>query len=720
MADVPTYCRICEPLCGLIATVEDGRLVSVRGDRDNPLSQGFHCVKSNAMIDVVYDPDRLLRPQRRTGAPGQFEPVDWDIALSDTAGRLRRIVADHGPEAVAFHVGNPPYFSFSAPLALEGLQRALGTPYRYGVNAEDFATRMVANRLLYGNPALFLKPDLWHTDFALVVGANPLVSHGSGVTEPRFSDALKGIVDRGGRVVVVDPRRSETARHFEHIPIRAGTDGWLLAALVRELLRLPTRNEPWLARFVTGVEALRVAVEPFSPEAAEPVTGIPAETTRRLARDFHASPSATVYGRTGSCTQQYGTVVNVLLDALCWVTANVDRAGGLLWPWGPIDFARLAQLTGLATYGKVHSVARGYPDVAGQLPSRALAQDILTDGPNRIRAVVMIGANPVITSGGGGPPLEEALERLDLFVSLDPYVTETSKHAHYVFPTSTWFEREDLPLTYLGLMLRPTIMATPAVIDRIGDTRDEWDILDELARRMGLGGAYPLAAQRFLARFGIRPGPRTMIDAAIRLTPIGDLFGLRRSGTSWAKLLRLHPHGKALRDDLPTGRLRRRFRTRSVRVDLAPAPIVAELERLAHDAPDADEPYPLRAHGLREARSHNSWLHNAARLMPAGRSYAALVNPTDGEAAGLEDGGPARITSESGTLTVTVRFNNDVSPGNVALPHGWGHAGGWQRANAAGGANSNILVSSEVERLAAMSVLSGIPVRLEPVSEEVP
>ncbi|HEV7687293.1 MAG TPA: molybdopterin-dependent oxidoreductase, partial [Acidimicrobiia bacterium] len=243
-----TYCRICEPLCGLVATVEDGRITGVRGDKDNPLSQGFCCVKSEAMVDVVYDSDRVLQPLRRNASGDGFTTTGWDQAQSDIAARLCRIIAEHGPESVAVMHGNPPGFNYSSLLALEGFQKAIGTPYKYGVNAEDAASRMAANAILYGNPAIMLRPDFWNTDFALILGSNLYISHGSLVTEPRLREALKGIVERGGRVVVVDPRRTETARQFEHLPIRAGSDGWLLAAVIRELLAVPIRDQVFLDR----------------------------------------------------------------------------------------------------------------------------------------------------------------------------------------------------------------------------------------------------------------------------------------------------------------------------------------------------------------------------------------------------------------------------------------------------------------------------------------
>jgi formate dehydrogenase len=723
MTEHTTYCRICEPLCGLVATVEEGRIVGVRGDKENPLSQGFQCVKSEAMLDIVYDDERVVRPQVRDEATKTFSDVSWDRALGDIAERLTKIIAEDGPAAVAVFHGNPSAFNYSSLLALQGLQQAIGTPLRYGINSEDGASRLAASALLYGVPTLLPKPDLWNGQLALVLGANPYVSHGSGVTEPRIRTALKGIVERGGRVIVIDPRRTETARQFEHLPIRSGTDAWLLAALLREILDRPLRDPGWALRWVSGLVGLRAALDRFTPARAEEQTGVPSTVIVDLAESLATSPSALVYTRTGACTQAFGTLVNALGDLVCAATANIDRRGGLLWPWGPIDFDQFAEKAGMATYRSTASRVRGLPEIIGMLPSQALAEDITTPGPGRVRALIAMAGNPVLSSGGGGPRLSAALEQLDLHVALDLYVTETSRHAHYVLPTPTWYERDDLPLLWLGAMLRPTAMATDPVIDRIGDTRTEWEILDDLARRMGHGGAYPSAGLRRLAKLGIRVSPRTMADALLRLGPAGDRFGLRRGGLSWRKLLRDHPHGVAVREELPVGVLGKKLRTDDRKIRADHPEIIEELSRL--DGSDALDPeFPMRAHGQRTTRSQNTWMHNSERLMPPTRRYEATMNTGDASARGIADGDTVEIRSCDGRIRALVRLSDDESIGNISLPHGWGQNAGWTRANAAGGPNSNELVATNtegIERLAGMSVLNGIPVEVRLVrSVEIP
>jgi formate dehydrogenase len=687
-------------------------LVSVRPNQQNPLSQGFMCPKPKGVVDVTYDPDRVLQPLRRTGAPGQFETVSWDEALTDISRRLNALLAARGGRAVAGFIGNPPFFNYSAPLALDGFLAAIKSPWKYCINAEDAASRLAANAILYGSSAYILKPDLWRTHFAVVIGANPLVSHGSLVNEPLMKEALDRIVERGGRVIVVDPRRSETARRFEHIPLNGGSDTWFLLGLVNVLLTEGLVNHSFVRAHTQGLEELNRLVFGIPVARCAEECGVGADVITALARDLAAAPSAVIYGRTGTCTQLFGTLNNLLQDFALALTGNIDRPGGWLFGWGPVDFARFCQIAGLDTFGKHRTRVRGMPDVMGMLPSQGLPDDILEPGLDQIRALVTVGGNPAHTSGAANR-MAEALESLDLFFAFDLYVNETNKHAHYVLPVPTFFEREDFPLAFIGNMLRPTVFATEAVITPAGEVRSEWDVLNEVTRRIGRGGTYSVAPLRWLAKAGVRMKPRTMADFLFRTSAVGDWYGLRRGGLSWAKLVKHHPNGKQLRSDLPTGLLESKLRTKDKRIPLAPPELRSELARL--QAVRRDHRFPLRLIGRREHRTHNSWLHNVERLVETGRRQRALVNPVDAAAIGLQDGETVVISSKSGSISLTAKIITDVRAGTVSVPHGWGHHGGWQHANAAGGGNYNSLVSSEtedIEALAAMSVLNGIPIRI--------
>jgi anaerobic selenocysteine-containing dehydrogenase len=440
---------------------------------------------------------------------------------------------------------------------------------------------------------------------------------------------------------------------------------------------------------------------------------VPAAQVRELARAFAAAPHAAAYGRTGTCLGRFGTLVAYLLDALNAVTGNLDRPGGAVFGRPPIALDEIAEKAGLATYGKVRSRFGGFPDVIGNLPATLMPKEITTPGERQIRAFFVSAGNPVL-SVPNGAALERALGELDLMVALDFYVTETSRHADYILPATTFLEREDVPVALMGFFSTPFMQVTEAVVPPRGEARQEWRIIDDLSRRIGVA-PYSLRPLRTLARLGIRVTPRRLIDAILRLGPAGDRFGLRRSGLSLAKVAR-SPHGVVLSDHIATDVLEDRLRHRDRRVHVGDGEAMTEIDRLG-SANGASPDFPLRLIGMRELRSHNSWMHNAPLLMRGGRTHALRVHPDDAEGAGLADGDMARVSSESGTVEVPVTVTDEMTPGTVALPHGWGHrGGGWRLANKAGGVNVNQLAPSDpasLERLAGMAHLNGIPVRVE-------
>jgi formate dehydrogenase len=712
-----TFCRICEPLCGMVATVEDGRLTQLRPDRDHPLSRGYACPKGIAMTGVQNDPDRVLHPLKRVGGPGDFERVGWDEALADIAARLRLAIDVHGSSSVGWYMGNPGAFSYSHTLWTKGFLDGLGSHHYYTAGSQDVNNRFAASALLYGSPLVVPIPDLRRTSFLFMVGANPLVSHGSVLSAPRIREQLNAIVERGGRVVVVDPRRTETARSFEHLPIRPDADAWMLLSMLNVVFEEGLADEAFLAGHAVGAAALAERAAGFPPERTEATTGLPAARVREVARAFAAADGAVAYGRTGSCLGRFGTLVAYLLDALNAATGNLDRPGGAVFGKPPIALDEIGERAGLATYGKVRSRIGDYPDVIGSLPATLLPREITTPGEGQVRVFFVSAGNPVL-SVPDGDALADALEQLDLMVSLDFYVNETNRHADYVLPATTFLEREDVPVAFLGFFNTPFIQVTKPVVEPAGDARQEWKVIDEISRRIGVA-PYSLRPLRVLAKLGLRVSPWTLIDLVLRTGPAGDLFGLRRSGLSLKKVER-SPHGIVLDDEIATGVLERKVRHRGGRVRLDDPAIASEIGRLA-SANGHSADFPLRLIGLRELRSHNSWMHNAPLLMRGGRSHSLRMHPEDAQEVGISDGEIARVVSESGMVDVPVSVTDEMTRGTVALPHGWGHkGGGWQLANDAGGVNVNLLASSEaggLERLAGMAHLNGIPVRVEVVAQ---
>jgi anaerobic selenocysteine-containing dehydrogenase len=709
-----TYCRICEPLCGMIATVEEGEVTKLRPDRAHPLSKGFACPKGIAMTAVQSDPDRVTHPLRRR-PDGEFDAVTWDEALDDIGRRLKRVIDRYGGESVGWYFGNPSVFSYSHPIWVKGFIDAIGSRHLYSAGSQDGNNRLVASTMLYGAPLVVPIPDLARTKLLLVVGANPLVSHGSFLTAPRIREELQDIVARGGRVVVIDPRRSETARAFEHVAIRPDADAWLLLSLLQVIFAEDLQDDAAIEQQARGAKRLRALVAPHAPEKTESRTGIASERVRELARDLATADGAAVYGRTGSCLGRHGTLVAFLLDAVSVVTGNLDREGGAIFGTGAIDMDTMIERAGDAQYGSVRSRVGGLPAVLGMLPATLMASEITTPGKGQLRAFFVSSGNPV-TSVPNGNELEAALSELELMVAIDLYVTETTRHADYILPATTFLEREDFPLGFLSFHTTPFVQWTEPVVKPRGEARQEWEIIEQISRRIGVTPSSAALVRR-LGKLGIRLTPERVIDLALRLGPEGDLFGLRRGGLSLAKLRR-HPHGIVLRERHPTGVLGKKLFHDDKRVRLDPDEMVQEISALEADS-EGDPSFPLRLIGLRELRSHNSWMHNVPKLMQGDRVHAARIHPVDARSHGIENGDRCRVASPHGSIELVAKVTDEMSPGTVAIPHGWGHQGRWQQAMAAGGANVNLLASSapeDLERLAGMARLNGIPIRLEAVA----
>jgi anaerobic selenocysteine-containing dehydrogenase len=719
-----TFCRICEPLCGMIATVEDGRLVELRPDKNHPLSAGFACQKGIAFSEIVNDPDRVTTPLRRTASG--FVPVSWDEAMTDIATRLARIHREHGSGGIGWYFGNPGAFSYSHTLSLNTFMLGFGSRmHLFTAGSQDVNNRFVASQLLYGSPLSSPVPDVLRTDLLVVIGANPVVSHGSVLTVPRIKDRMRDIVERGGRVLVVDPRKTETAAQFEWLGIVPDGDAFLLLSLIEVMFAENLVDRARLARQADGGGWLEQLARPFTPEATEARTGIDPSTVRSLARDLARTRRAAVYGRVGTSTGENGTLTTYLLDAVNLVAGNLDVAGGSMFGRYGLPGERWLMKAGAALLRTVYHRRRSrigdFPSVLGSEPAGVMAKEITTPGRGQVKALFVSAGNPVL-SVPNGDELESALESLDLMVGVDLYVNETLAHCDYVLPAASMYERDDFPLPFQPLQPTPFRQATEAVIDPVGEARAEWEIIDDLTGR--LWRRTPMLAmlgvtRKALSLFGIRLRPRMIVDAVIRLGEGGDRFGLRR-GLSFSRLTADHPHGTVLTPNLRDGVLRDIVVYRGRRMRLRHDEIADEVAKLSRrSAPDG---YPLRLIGMREARSENSWMHNSPLLMRGERTQHALMHVDD--AVGISDGDVVRIASVHGEIELPVLVTKDIVAGVVAVPHGWGHKGtaGWRVANGAGGANVNRLMSSapeDIERLAGMARLTGVPIRVEPVARRI-
>ncbi|OMC41337.1 formate dehydrogenase [Mycobacterium sp. GA-1841] len=716
----PTFCRICEPLCGMIATVEDGHLTALRPDKDHPLSAGFACQKGIAFTEVVNDPDRVTTPLRRTD--DGFEPVSWDTALDDIADRLTAIYRTHGSAAVGWYMGNPAAFSYSHLFGAMAFAKGIGgSSHFFSSSTQDTSSRLLANQFLYGAPFPVPIPDLMRTDLLVMLGANPVVSHGSFLTAPRIKDRMHDIVKRGGRVVVVDPRRSETAAQFEWLGIIPDADAYLLLSILQVLFAEGLVSARARSQ-ADGLDWLDRQCAPFTPEDTRQHTGIDPQTVRALARDLATTERAAVYGRLGTCVGRNGTLTTYLLDAVNLVAGNLDTPGGSVFSTLGIPGQKWGSMAMGASLRRSYRTARtrvgGFPLVIGAEPAAFMAKEITTPGQGQVKAMFIGAGNPVL-SVPNGQELEEALETTELSVGLDLYVNETTAHCDYVLPVTTMYERDDFAVTFQMFQATPFRQATDAVVAPRGQARTEWDIVVDLISRMNVGtpvfAAIRLAAKR-AARRGKRLSPRPMIDAMIRMADGGDRFGLRRGGLTFRRLAEQHPHGVVVAPNLRTGVLGEVVVYPKGRVRLAHDDIAAEIAAMSRRV--APEGFPLRMIGMREPRSENSWLHNSPLLMRGKRIHRALMHADDAAARQLVDGDEVRVRSPYGQIELGLSLTDDIMRGTIAIPHGWGHngKGGWRLANQAGGANVNQLMSSDpadVEALAGMSWLTGVPVQVE-------
>jgi anaerobic selenocysteine-containing dehydrogenase len=711
-------CPLCEAMCGLELEVEGERVVGVRGDHEDVFSHGYLCPKGVAVADVHHDPDRLKRPLRRRG--GDFEESDWDEALREAADGLARVQRAHGRNAVALYLGNPTVHSYSASFATLELAAGLGTRNVYSTASVDHLPHMFAAWQMFGNRALLPVPDVDRTSFLVIVGANPLASNGSLMAAPNIARRLRDLHARGGRLVVVDPRRTQTARLADvHLAIRPGTDALFLLALVRTVLEEGPADPAALDGRVDGVEELRRTVAPYTPERVAPATGIEAEEIRRLARDFAAAPTAVCYGRLGVCTQQFGAVCCWLITSLNAITGNLDSEGGAMFTTPAADLVRLASLLGEAgSLGRWKSRVRGLPEFGGELPLAALAEEMDTPGPGRIRGLVAIAGNPALSSPNARR-LDAALASLEFMVAVDFYVNETTRHANVILPGTFALERDHYDLLLSSLAVRNVARYTKPLFDPGPGAREDWRIMLDLAVGVARRRRAPLATIRAAAVR--RVTPRRILAAAIRFGPHGA--GLNPFGRGLT-LKRLGRHGRSVDlGPLEPGRLPKRLKTKGRRILLAPPQLVADVARAETllDERPADDSLLLIT-GRRQLRDNNSWMHNFPRLMRGRERCTLLVNPVDAARLGLDEGGRAAVRTRTGEVVVPVEITDEIREGAVSLPHGYGHGRPGTRlrvANAHPGVAANDVTDETLlDELSGTTRMNGIPVTIHPVEAE--
>ena len=680
-------CNLCEAICGIEIAVQADQRLDIRGDKDDPFSQGYICPKAVALQDIHYDKDRLKYPVRRT--PHGWQRIGWDEAFDEVTQNLKRIQAKYGRNAIASYLGNPTVHNYGALLFAPGFIRSLHTRNRFSATSVDQLAHHLAAYFMFGHQLLLPVPDLDRTNFFLILGANPAVSNGSMMTAPGMSRRLQEIRQRGGKVILIDPRFNETARLADrHLFIRPGTDVLLLLALLHVVFDEGLTRLGPLASFTKRVDIIGKLVAEFPPEKVASMTGIDSDQIRPLAREFASAESAVCYGRIGVSTQEFGGVCQWLINVLNIVTGNLDRPGGAMFTLPAFD--PIAAPEGLAprgSFARWHSRVRKLPEFGGELPVVTLAEEILTEGPGQVKALVTYAGNPVLSTPNGRQ-LDRALGGLEFMASIDFYINETTRHAHIILPPSSSLERTHYDLAFHVLAVRNTAKFSPALFQPGGETRDDWEILLELQTRMEHDGLFGRLKRDFIKRFF---GPERILDLGLRFGPYGSFRKwhghpareiTRRMRVPQSKGLTLRKLKEAehgidlgpLRSCLP-GRLR----TADKRIELAPDVLVQDVARVKAKLLDSGSRHSngeLLLIGRRQLRSNNSWMHNSQRLVkghPGKSRCTILIHPADAAHRHLKPGQKVSVQSSVGSVIVPIEISEEMMPGVVSIPHGWGH-----------------------------------------------
>jgi anaerobic selenocysteine-containing dehydrogenase len=714
-------CELCEAGCGLAIEVHGDRAVAVRGDEQDVLSRGFICPKGVAMLALQDDPDRLRTPVRRTAAGG-FEPISWDEAFDLAATGIKAVQKAHGRDAVAVYLGTPMVHKANAVLMRPAILGALGTRNSTSAGSQDTSTRFATSYYLYGSSFAWPIPDIDRTDFFLCIGANPLASNGSLLTAPNVRGRLKAIRDRGGKIVVVDPRRTETARlASEHVAIVPGADAAFVLALVNVVLGDGRIDEAQVEQVTSGWHVIREQLAVWTPERVAAYTGIAADTTRRIAREFASAKTAAAYARVGVCNNAFGTLANYAVDLLNLVTGRLGAVGGAMFAAPAIDLPSLARLTKSDGHARWRTRVRGLPETSGDVPASALAEEMETPGPGQVRAFLTLAGNPVLSTPNGRR-LAKAIEQLEFMVSIDYYINETTRFANVILPPCGPFSDEHVDFFFANAMAHNAIRWTEPAIPRGPDERADWEIMLELAFRLG-GGPTGMPALDALYRLGWRLGlthsPATTFDLVMRAGPYGDRFLPWRDGLS-ARKVKAATHGIDL-GALEPGFSRRVYHHDS-KIHVAPELFIAALAELAAEVDRERSSEDLLLIGRRDVRSNNSWMHNLPKLVSGKNRCVLYVHPSDAARIGLRDGGSAIMESRVHRAEVPVEITDDVRPGVVSLPHGHGHGSSrpYQRvaAEQPGVSVNDWTDDQAVESIVGQSILNGVRVRLYPPGSE--
>ena len=682
-------CNLCEAICGLEFKIDGEKIVSIRGDDVDPFSRGHICPKAVALKDIHEDPDRLRRPMKRTGK--EWQEISWDEAFDFAAERIAALVQQHGNNAVGFYAGNPSVHNLGHLLGIQQLARLLKTRSAFSASSVDQLPQQLTSLLMFGHQFMIPIPDIDRTEYFLILGGNPIASNGSMMTVPDVAKRLKAIQARGGKVVVIDPRRTETAEiASEHHFIRPGTDAALLMAVLN-VIRTEGLMKPNPSLPLKNLDQALDAIAHVTPEIAAASTGIAADEIKRIARDFANSRTAIAYGRIGACIQPFGTIVQWLVQVLNIVTGNLDREGGTM-PTNPV-----IPITGPGTrpghYAQWKSRVSGLPESGGEIPVAALAEEILTPGEGQIRGLITTCGNPVLSTPNGRQ-LDRAFESLDFMLSIDIYRNETTRHADLILPPTSALNHDHYDLIFNAFGVRNVTRYNPGLWTRPDDERYDWEIFSGIGSRL---------AAKLDREFTAMPALQHTVSSMLKKSG-------NREGTT-LESLKAMPHGIDLGALKPS--LSSRIETPDKKIDCAPAPMLADLPRFNRELLKT-APKSLHLIGRRHVRSNNSWMHNYHRLVKGKSRHQLLMHPDDLASHDITSGQVIELSSRIGKLLVPVESSTDVMPGVVCLPHGWGHDRDGARTGIAsahpGASYNDISDHTLLDAVSGNAALNGIPV----------
>jgi anaerobic selenocysteine-containing dehydrogenase len=732
-------CPLCEAMCGLEIQVDDGRVAGIRGNRDDTWSRGHICPKGATLGAVHDDPDRIRHPMIKVD--GRWEEATWDAAFRRCTELLAPVIEKHGIGAVTCYTGNPLAHSFSLGRYTGVLLGMSGIPLSYSPGTVDQWPKNLSSHLMYGGWWSFPVPDIERTDLLVVMGANPAASQGSLLAAPDVMGIIDGIRKRG-KVIVIDPVRTATAaRADEWLPITPGTDAALLLAVAHTLFAENLVALGDLAPHIDGLHRMREAAADWSPERVAAVTGVGAERIRALARELASTERAVVYGRIGLCNQEFGSLASWLVDVINILTDHFDNPGGAMFPRPAAWSVTVQPIPGLEDgapeFGRYRTRVRGAKEVLGQVPVSCLAEEIATPGEGRIKALITVAGNPVL-SAPAGHKLDEVLPTLDAMIAVDLWLNETTRHADVILPGSSPLEQphhDDLILNFAINSIAN--YSAPVFVRPDPDAPEEWEILirltglctgtpaedvdvaaiddgffDYMAFTQGLDGA---ELRRNYASTDLTGGPERILDLTLRTGPFGDRYGENPEGLTLEKL-KAQPNGVNFGPMVP--RVPEVLGTADKKIRLAPQYLLDDLPRLARRLERAPDELVLVSR--RHLRSNNSWLHNVAPLMKGRDRCTLLMHTDDATKRSVTTGDRVAVASAGGRIEVPVEVTDEIMPGVVSMPHGWGHGKPGTRmsvANDSPGVNTNILSPPTfIDEPSGNGALNGIPVTVDPIA----